>query len=176
MLAVKLITQGEGFFVCEVEEEAGRETGDRVKIVGWVRFIRAALVKRRVCDVHVALAVHFSVTKVISRAVGAYTDIVSYLFDWARELVRVACHQSTIGVLGHSEFSSVWLWFSTHVIVLCLGDHLAIVSALLIFGGVGLVELVDDDISSEVGVALTELPRDLRFTTNQLFSVFTSQR
>jgi hypothetical protein len=34
MLAVKLVTQGEGFFVCEVEEEAGRETGDRVKIVG----------------------------------------------------------------------------------------------------------------------------------------------
>lgn len=176
MLAVKFITKGVGFFVCEVEEEARREARDRVKIVCRIRVIRAALVKRRVRDVHVALAVHLSVTKVISRAVRANTDIVSYLFDRAHELVRVACHQSTVGVLGHSEFRSICLLFSTHVVVLCLGDHLAIVSALLIFGWVGLVELVDDYISSEVGVALTELPRDLRFTTNQLLSVFTSHR
>jgi hypothetical protein len=137
MLAVKFVTQGEGFFICEVEEEARREARDRVKVLGRIRFIRAALVKRRVRNVHEALAVHCSVTKVIARAVGANTDIVSYLLDCARELVRVACHQSTVGVLGHSEFRSIGLQFSTHVIVLCLRDHLAIVSALLIFGWVG---------------------------------------
>ena len=86
--------------------------------------------------------------------------------------MSVASHQSAVGVLGDTELFSTLL--STHVVVLGLGDELAIVHAFLVFGGVRLVELVDDYIALESVRALTESPSDFRFAPNFLNSIFTS--
>ena len=61
------------------------------------------------------------------------------------------------------------------VVILSLRNQLAIVSALLALGRVGFVELVDDYVTVDATVALTQLPRDLRLTSNLLSSIFTSQ-
>ena len=92
----------------------------------------------------------------------------------AVELVSVASHQSAVGVFGHTEHFLTL--FSAHVIILSLGDHLAVVHALLLLVRVRLIKLVNNNISSQTAVALTELSCDLRFAPNLLNSVFTSHR
>lgn len=87
--------------------------------------------------------------------------------------MSVASHQSAVGVLGDTELFGTLL--STHIVVLSLGDELAIVHTLLVFGGVRLVELVDDNIALQGARALTESPSDFRFAPNFLNSIFTSQ-
>lgn len=157
MLAVEVVAQGKGLLRGEVKVEAGREARDGVQVIGRVRLVSAAFVKWRVSDVHVALIVHCSVAEVVSRSLRTDTDIVSYFFDVAAELVSVASHESAIGVLGHSEGLAL-LQLLAEVVVLSLGDQLTVVSALLALGRVGLVELVDDNVTADAGVALTQLP------------------
>ena len=76
--------------------------------------------------------------------------------------MRVAGHQSAVGVLGHTEPVTGLTVLLTHVVVLCLGNHLPIVNTFLVFSRVRLVQLVDYNVTGQSFRALTEFPSDLR--------------